>query len=127
MQTDDDINLSPGIVSRSLQNCNLHLTLGVHALPGTFPNYDSRLLSCEASLYCSHLDIEYQPNLVMYTPLVSFSHKVVSNSFVNPWTVAHQAPLSMGFPRQEYWSGLPFPSPGDLPDHFLHCRWVLEH
>ena len=32
------------------------------------------------------------------------------------WTVAHQAPLSMGFPRQEYWSELPFPSPGDLPD-----------
>ena len=36
--------------------------------------------------------------------------------FVTPWTVAHQAPLSMGFPRQEYWSGLPFPPPGDLPD-----------
>ena len=35
--------------------------------------------------------------------------------FVTPWTVAHQAPLSVGFPRQEYWSGLPFPSPGDLP------------
>ena len=33
-----------------------------------------------------------------------------------PWTVAHQAPLSMVFPRQEYWSGLTFPSPGDLPD-----------
>ena len=33
-----------------------------------------------------------------------------------PWTVAHQAPLSMGFLRQEYWSGLPFLSPGDLPD-----------
>ena len=33
-----------------------------------------------------------------------------------PWTVARQAPLSMGFSRQEYWSGLPFPSPGDLPD-----------
>ena len=33
-----------------------------------------------------------------------------------PWTVAQQAPLSMGFPRQEYWSGLPLPSPGDLPD-----------
>ena len=32
------------------------------------------------------------------------------------WTIAHQAPLSMGFPRQEYWSGLPFPPPGDLPD-----------
>ena len=36
--------------------------------------------------------------------------------FVTPWTVAHQSSLSMGFPRQECWSGLPFPSPGDLPD-----------
>ena len=35
--------------------------------------------------------------------------------FATPWTVAHQAPPSMGFSRQEYWSGLPFPSPGDLP------------
>ena len=35
--------------------------------------------------------------------------------FVIPWTVAYQASLSMGFSRQEYWSGLPFPSPGDLP------------
>ena len=33
-----------------------------------------------------------------------------------PWTVAHQAPLSMEFSRQEYWSALPFPTPGDLPD-----------
>ena len=36
--------------------------------------------------------------------------------FVTPWTVAYQAPLSMGFSRQEYWSGLPFPSPWNLPD-----------
>ena len=36
--------------------------------------------------------------------------------FATPWTIAHQAPLSMGFSRQEYWSRLPFPSPGDLPD-----------
>ena len=36
--------------------------------------------------------------------------------FETAWTVAHQAPLSMGFSRQEYWSGLPFPTPGDLPD-----------
>ena len=36
--------------------------------------------------------------------------------FATPWTVARQAPLSMGFSRQEYWSGLPFPSPGDLPN-----------
>ena len=36
--------------------------------------------------------------------------------FVTPWTAAYQAPPSMGFSRQEYWSGVPFPSPGDLPD-----------
>ena len=36
--------------------------------------------------------------------------------FATPWTVAHQAPLSMGFSRQQYWSGLPFHPPGDLPD-----------
>ena len=40
----------------------------------------------------------------------------MSHSFATPWTVAHQGPLSMEFPRQEYRSGLPFPSPGDLPD-----------
>ena len=37
-------------------------------------------------------------------------------TLVTPWTVARQAPLSTGFPRQEYWSGLPFPSPGVLPN-----------
>ena len=36
--------------------------------------------------------------------------------FETPWTVAHQAPVSMGFPRQEYWRGLPCPPPWDLPD-----------
>ena len=40
----------------------------------------------------------------------------MSDSFGTPWTVACQVPLSMGFPRQEYWSGLSFPSPGDLPN-----------
>ena len=43
-------------------------------------------------------------------------------SYVTPWTVAHQAPLSMDFSRQEYWSGLPFPSPGDLPDPGIKPR-----
>ena len=68
----------------------------------------------------------------LFTPLLSYSsklfngsklwnrwwwrcHQVVSNS-CNPMDCSHQAPLSMGFSRQEYWSGLPFPSPGDLPD-----------
>ena len=36
--------------------------------------------------------------------------------FATPWTVPHQPPPSMGFSRQEYWSGVPLPSPGDLPD-----------
>ena len=43
------------------------------------------------------------------------ARSVVSGS-ATPWTVANQAPLSMGFPRQEYWSGLPLPPPGGLPD-----------
>ena len=41
---------------------------------------------------------------------------------VTPWTVAHQAPLSMGFSRQKYWSGLPFPSPEDLPHTGIEPR-----
>ena len=46
--------------------------------------------------------------------VISVAHHVPL--FANPWTVACQAPLSMGFSRQEYWSRLPFPTPGDLPD-----------
>ena len=45
-----------------------------------------------------------------------FSHEIVSDSFETLWTVACQASLSMGFPRQNYWSGLSFPFPGYLPD-----------
>ena len=52
--------------------------------------------------------------------IISWEVKLKSLShvrlFVTSWTVAYQAPPSMGFSRQEYWSGLPFPSPGDLPD-----------
>ena len=42
--------------------------------------------------------------------------------FATPWTVAHQAPLSMGFSSQEYWSGLPIPPPGDLPKQKIKPR-----
>ena len=48
--------------------------------------------------------------------LLLFSCSVVCDSFVTLWTVAYQAEMFVGFPRQEYWSGLLFPSPGDLPD-----------
>ena len=49
-------------------------------------------------------------------PFFLFSRCVMSDSFTTPWPVACQASLSMGFPRREYWSRLPFPSPRDLPD-----------
>ena len=69
------------------------------------------------------------------------SHSVVSDSWTphescliraTPWTVARQAPVSMEFSRQEYWSGLPLSSPGDLPDPgmetgLLHCKQILYH
>ena len=68
--------------------------------------------------YCAYIN----PNLLIY-PLVTislfcmlvFSRSVMFDSAI-PWTIAHQAPLSMGFSRQEYWSGQPFSSQGDLPD-----------
>ena len=52
---------------------------------------------------------------------------VMSKFLQPPWTVAHQAPQSVGFSRQEYWSGLPFPSSGDLPDPGIEpCSPALE-
>ena len=60
----------------------------------------SSLLSCSSSESRVNVNVK------------SLSHVCV---FVTPWTVAYQAPLHMGFSRQEYWSGLSFPSPGDLP------------
>ena len=42
--------------------------------------------------------------------------------FVSPWTVAHKAPLSVEFSRQEYWGGVPFPTPGDLPDSGIEIK-----
>ena len=47
--------------------------------------------------------------------------------FATPWTVAYQAPPSMGFSRQEYWSGLPFPSPGDLPNPGIEPGSLASH
>ena len=70
---------------------------------------------------CTFLMVPHCPRLII-TPCVCVCVcvcvcELVSwvRFFVTPWTVAHQAPLSMGFSRQEYWSGLPFPPPGDLP------------
>ena len=57
---------------------------------------------------------ESQKANILCLLLLLFSRKVVSDSFGNPWIVALQAPLSMGFSRQAYWSGLRFPSPMSL-------------
>ena len=48
--------------------------------------------------------------------------ELLSGLFATPWTVTYQASQFMGFSRQEYWSGLPFPSPGDLPDPRIEPR-----
>ena len=58
----------------------------------------------------------------MYTRAFMLSCVSRVRLFATPWTVAHQAPQSMGFSRQEYWSGAPFPSPGDLPDPGIKPR-----
>ena len=60
-----------------------------------------------------------QPRMTFAASLRKLSGSLVAEScpaLTTPWTVARQAPLSMAFPKQESWSGLPFPSPGDLPD-----------
>ena len=61
------------------------------------------------------LEISYSP-WHPYTWLLLFSCSVRFDSLATPWTVARQDPLSMRFPRQEHWSGLPLSSPGDLPN-----------
>ena len=69
----------------------------------------SKLVKLAKSLWCHFSPFSH---LCMFM----FSHSAVSDS-VTPWTVDHQAPLLMGFPRQEHWSSLLFPPPpGDLPD-----------
>ena len=74
----------------------------------------------------SHLDHLNQQQVKTLGKNSITSVKVTSLShvrlFATPWPVAHQAPPSLGFSRQEYWSGLPIPSPGDLPDPGIEPR-----
>ena len=60
--------------------------------------------------------IIHMPTYVTFVLLLLLSCYIMLNSFTTPWTVSFQAPLSIRFPRQEYWSGLSFPSPGDFPN-----------
>ena len=65
--------------------------------------------------HIQNIILQYYMN-IMYFSNINLFCLVMSNSFANPWTVAHQPPLSMGFPRQEHQSELTFPYTGDLPD-----------
>ena len=88
-----------------------------HFIPSSSSNY----LSSKTLL---------NPSLLRHLPMCQLLSRV--QLFVTPWTVARQAPLSMKFPGQEYWSGQPFPSPGDLPNPGTEpgsptCRQILYH
>ena len=84
------------------------------------------LLLCLASAlqglsqgYFSQVKSKKRHHICQRSEVKSLSHVRL---FATPWTVAYQAPLSMRFSRQEYWSGLPFPSPGDLPNPGIKPR-----
>ena len=68
---------------------------------------------CLMSNYQAILQIRSLSNIICNGNMCMPSHVRL---FATPWTVAHKAPLSMGFPRQEYWNVLPFPPPGHLPN-----------
>ena len=76
------------------------------------------LLTAPGQRSCAHLELFC---LINMKESESASRSVVSNS-ATPWTAAHQAPLSMGFSRQEYQSGEPGPTPGDLPHPEIEPR-----
>ena len=74
---------------------------------------------CLSHTHKNNSVMETKPKRLVKVKVKSLGHVRL---FATPWTVAHQAPPSMGFSRQEYWSGLPFPSPGDLPDPRMEPR-----
>ena len=79
-----------------------------------------------------HYKLSYSCNILwLWKESEHVTCSVMSNS-ATPWTIAHQAPLSMGFSKQEYWSGFSFPSPGDLPEPGIEptstvLRQILYH
>ena len=81
-----------------------HSSIQAWRIPWTGQSMASPRVGC-----LNDLHLHFHPPLSMWV----LSHVRL---FVTSWTVAHRAPLSMGFSRQEYWSGLLFPTPGDLPD-----------
>ena len=86
--------------------------------------------SCPSSRWC-YLTISFSESPFSFGPNLSQGACVLSQFshvwfFETPCTIAHQAPLSMGLSRQEYWSGLPYPPPGDLPDPGIEPASLLS-
>ena len=87
------------------------LEKGPWLLPRTPPPHHSAYLCILWSCLC-----QVKPVVNVQRTCSVLSHFSRVQLFATLWIVAHQAPLTMGFSRQEYWTGLPCPSPGDLPD-----------
>ena len=87
---------------------------------GSFWPRDWTLISCIAGRFLSWIILSDSLDGIVADGIKKKRKKAKSLNcvqlFVTPWTVAYQAPLSMGFSRQAYWSGLPFPFPGNLPN-----------
>ena len=113
--TDHDLDILPGIQCCSWQP-------PAFRKPAPFVLVEVRPVYAKLSLlYCRSVDKICLTTLNKYPTFASLCHccclvAKTCLTLASPWTVAHQASLSMGFPRQEHWSGLPCPSPGDLPD-----------
>ena len=86
---------------------------------GAFQARNRTRISCIAGRFFTNRDIREAQGCIRAMKVKSLSRVRLS---ATPWTIAHQAPLSMGFARQEYWSGLPFPSPGDRPNPGIDPR-----
>ena len=106
------------------------LSLLMIALQRSGPVLDNGL-SDESNLpaFLDRSVISYHESLFLFVPSFGQSKSVVASLvakscliLVTPWTVGCQAPLPRGFSRQQYWSGLPFPSPGDLPNPGIEHR-----
>ena len=96
---------------------------------GSYCGSDHELIIAKFRLKLKKVDkntrpFRYDQNQIPYDYTVKVKVKSLSHVqlFATPWTITYQDLPTMGFPRQEYWSGLPFPSPGDLPNPGIELR-----